>query len=135
MIRKKEAAHCVGAQKAAGNGALKSSPIPVTNSITKSGGAQVEISGYLHAGEENALPMKELKRLTGLTSREVRQCIQIERLRAVPIVAAPRGGYFLANTGPELSRFVRSMRHRAGEILKVASALEGVYEPEKTDGI
>lgn len=83
------------------------------------------VSGYLSAGIENGLLLRELSALTGLSTREVRRQIQRERLAGVPILSDNQNGYYLAGDDLEVARFVRSMRHRAREILKVANAVEG----------
>lgn len=93
------------------------------------------VSEYLHPGGENAVSMRELRSLTGLSARAVRQSIQLERLEGVPIVTSHPGGYYLAESDMDLARFVRSMRHRAGEILKVAAAVEGKHEPKQKSEI
>ncbi len=94
----------------------------------KAAGPQVVISEYLHPGGETALSMGELKALTGLPAREVRRFIQLERLKGVPIVTGHTGGYYIAESERDLARFVRSMRHRANEILRVAEAIERTGE-------
>ncbi len=90
------------------------------------------VSKYLHVGAENALPIGDLKALIGLSGREVRRLIQSERLTGVPILSDCRNGYFLAGDDIELQQFVRSMRRRAGEIIKVAEAVE--RKGVETDG-
>lgn len=125
MNNKKEAASMRQHGKRQGTGTLEVPSVPTQNSTTEAAGPQVEISGYLHAGEENAMSMRELKALTGLPSREVRRLIQLERLQKTQIVTTPRGGYHLAANEGERQRFFRSMRHRAGEILRVVAAMEG----------
>lgn len=83
------------------------------------------VSDYLHIGAENALTIRELKALLGLPGREVRRLIQVERLRGVPILSDCCNGYYLAGNDAELARFIGSMRRRAGEIMRVADAVEG----------
>lgn len=82
------------------------------------------ISGYLGAGIENALLLRELEALTGMNPREIRRQIQLERLTGVPILSDTLHGYYLAADDWEVTQFVRSMRKRAREILKVAQAVE-----------
>lgn len=83
------------------------------------------VSDYLHIGAANALTIRELKALLGMPGREVRRLIQAERLRGVPILSDNRNGYYLAGDDAELTRFIGSMRRRAGEIMRVANAVEG----------
>lgn len=82
------------------------------------------ISDYLMHGAVNAVPLRELCRLTGLDERAVRVKIHKERLAGVPILSNCRTGYYLAGTNAEKDRCVKSMLHRAAEIAKAASAIE-----------
>ena len=82
------------------------------------------ISQFLLAGAERGLHLRDLVRLTGRTEREVRQMIQAERLRGIPILADNKSGYYLPSNDEEKAAFVRSMRHRADEIHKAAEAVE-----------
>ena len=103
------------------------SAISTKDSTTKAAGSQVTISGFLHVGRENALPLVALCQLTGMDGRQVRLCIQRERLKGVPILSDNQSGYYLPENEREVREFVRSMRHRAGEIEKAAGIIEGVY--------
>lgn len=84
-----------------------------------------QISMFLLPGRSNAVPLAQLCSLTGLDGRTVRQMIASERLRGVPVLSDNSSGYFLPADESERAQFVRSMRHRAGEILRVADAVEG----------
>ena len=86
--------------------------------------AEQAISGLLSIGRENAVSRRELEAMTGLDGRTVRLLIERERRAGVPILADNATGYFLPATEDEKAAFVRSMRHRAGEILKTASVIE-----------
>ena len=83
------------------------------------------ISRYLSEGCENGLHLQDLVRITGYTEREVRQQIHMERRQHIPILGNNRNGYYLPSTPQERAACVRSMRHRAGEILAAARAIEG----------
>ena len=106
---------------------FRGSAISTKDSITKAAGAQVTISGFLHIGRGNALPLRDLCRLTGMDGRQVRLMIQQERLKGVPILSDNQNGYYLPENEWEVREFVRSMRHRAGEIEKAAGVIEGAY--------
>jgi hypothetical protein len=54
----------------------------------------------------------------------VRTLIQAERLSGTPILSDNRVGYFLPANDEERRRFIRSMKHRAREIERVADAIE-----------
>lgn len=128
MIDKKKAstssAKRVEAKETAG---FHGSAISTKDSTTKPAGVQVTISGFLHIGRENALPLVALCQLTGMDGRQVRLTIQRERLKGVPILSDNQSGYYLPADEREVQEFVRSMRHRAGEIEKAAGIIEGVY--------
>lgn len=87
--------------------------------------AQGGIAELLSPGRENAISRRDLETMTGLNGRTVRLMIQKERLARAPILADNSTGYFLPESEDERAAFVRSMRHRAGEILRTAEAVEG----------
>ncbi len=95
------------------------------NSHTNFTTGQGPISRYLLKGQENGLHLQDLVKITGLTEREVRQQIHRERRQHIPILSNNRDGYFLPGNPQERASCVRSMRHRAGEILAAAKAIEG----------
>ncbi len=85
---------------------------------------KAQIASLLSPGQENAVPLRELESLTGYDSRTIRIMIQRERLNGTPILSDNLSGYFLPATLDEQRRCIRSMRHRAEEIRKVAEAIE-----------
>lgn len=87
-------------------------------------GGQRKVADLLSHGRENAIPRRELERLTGLDGRTVRLMIERERREGRPILADNATGYYLPATEHERAACVRSMRHRAGEIMKSAQAIE-----------
>lgn len=91
----------------------------------ESNNQSTKISSLLNVGKVNAIPLKHLTSITGLNGRTVRLMIATERLSGIPICADNATGYFLPANEAERDAFVRSMRHRAGEIERVADALEG----------
>lgn len=82
------------------------------------------ISQYLLAGAGRGLHLRDLVKLTGRTEREVRQMIQAERLRGIPILSDNQNGYFLPSDEAEKASFVRSMRRRGDEIHRAAEAVD-----------
>ena len=86
---------------------------------------QTGISSLLMHGAENAVPRRHLRQLTGLSDRDLRRRIQMERLSGIPILADNSSGYYLPADRTELDMFVRSMRSRSREIAAVAAAAEG----------
>ena len=91
---------------------------------TQGPGGQRKIADLLSYGQENAIPRRHLEKLTGLDGRTVRLMIERERHEGVPILADNVTGYYLPATEHERAACVRSMRHRAGEIMKSARAIE-----------
>lgn len=84
----------------------------------------MRIADFLNHGQANAIPMSHIKAMTGKKSRNIRRMISAERLAGVPILSDNSTGYFLAGDEGERERFVRSMRHRAREIERIANAIE-----------
>lgn len=84
--------------------------------------ARIQISDFLGCGEENAVPLRHLKLVTGLDGRTIRLEIERERRGGVPILS-DGGGYYLPGNHSELERFVQSMLRRAREIEITARAV------------
>lgn len=99
-----------------------------SNSVA--GQFKILISDYLSCGQENAIPLRHLKKETGLDGRTVRRMISDERLSGVPILADCSSGYFLPANEDERRRCVRSMKHRAREIERAAEAIEVAEVPQ-----
>ena len=85
---------------------------------------QRSIADLLGVRRENAITRRDLERLTGLDGRSVRLLIERERRAGTPILADSTNGYYLPATDDERAARVRSLRHRAREILLTAKALE-----------
>lgn len=96
---------------------------PAFQSTTRSPGGQRRVADFLSRCRENAIPRRDLERLTKLAPREVSLAVERERRAGVPILADGRG-YFLPASEEERAECVRSLRHRAGEILTTARAVE-----------
>ena len=82
------------------------------------------ISRLLSHGRANAAPLRHLTAMTKLDGRTVRAMIAEERLAGMPILSDNSTGYFLPASEDEKARFIRSMKHRAGEIMRVAKSIE-----------
>lgn len=87
-------------------------------------GGQRKIADLLSYGQENGLHLRDLVKLTGWPEREVRAQIHRERRKHIPILSNNRDGYYLPGDEQERAACVRSMRHRAAEILAAAKAIE-----------
>lgn len=84
----------------------------------------MKIADLLGHGQSNAVPLRDLTRITGLDGRTIRVMIAAERRAGAAILSDNAAGYFLPANEEEKKRFVRSMRHRAKEILNAADAVE-----------
>lgn len=84
----------------------------------------MKIADLLRYGQANATPLKELEHMTGLNGRTIRALIAAERKAGAAILSDNVTGYYLPANEEEKARFVRSMRHRAKEILCAADAVE-----------
>lgn len=82
------------------------------------------VSRYLLRGQENAVSLRYLEKMLNHSGREVRRIIERERRSGVPILADNITGYYLPADERERAACVRSMRHRAGEIMRTAQAIE-----------
>lgn len=120
MIDKKENARPAGgtAGQAAENNAGRK--IPHNDYTTGTG----PISRLLSHGRKNAVPLRHLTAMTKLDGRTVRAMIAAERLAGVPILSDNSTGYYLPGDDAEKVQFIRSMKHRAGEIMRVAKSIE-----------
>ena len=98
--------------------------IPMFDCTTAGADRQRKVSELLNRGRENAVPLRHLKKLLEVDERTVRLMIERERHEGVPILADNVTGYYLPATEHERAACVRSMRHRAGEIMKSARAIE-----------
>ena len=97
---------------------------PYGNYTTTQNDGQGAISRLLMAGSENGLHLQDLVHLTEEDQRTVRKLIHQERRRGVPILSDNASGYFLPGSQQEWEACVRSLRHRAKEILAAARAIE-----------
>ena len=98
--------------------------IPMPDCNTAAADRQIKISAFLSHGQENAIPRRELEKLTGMDGRTVRLMIEQERRGGTPICTNNLTGYYLPATEEEKTTCVRSLRHRAGEIMRTARAIE-----------
>lgn len=110
-------------REAVGTTACKAS-LPTCNCTPNVAPGQPAIADYLGHGQGAAITRRDLENMTGLDGRKVREVIQQERLNGIPILSDNQSGYFLPVDEAEAERFVKSMRGRAREILKVARAVE-----------
>lgn len=122
--RKEEARRDAATSKRAKGESHWASGNPYGNYTTTQSGGQGTISRLLMEGSENGLHLQDLVRLTGEDQRTVRRMIHEERRQGVPILSDNASGYFLPGSQQEREACVRSLRHRAKEILAAARAIE-----------
>lgn len=91
----------------------------------------MKIADLLRYGQANAVPLRDLAGITGLDGRTVRAMISAERRAGAAILSDNATGYYLPANEEEKARFVRSMRHRAQEILSAADAVEKTNQTKK----
>lgn len=92
------------------------------HSTISAGEMQERILKLLRVGEANALTLRDLTNVTEADGRRVREAIRRLRLDGVPVVSGD-SGYWISGSPGETRRFVRQMRSRAREILRVARAV------------
>lgn len=124
MSRKKKARPDAATSRRAGQEKQQASGNSYYKHTTQGPGGQRKIADLLSYGQENAIPRRHLEKLTGLDGRMVRLMIERERREGVPILADNATGYYLPATEYERAACVRSMRHRAAEIMRTARAIE-----------
>lgn len=112
------------AERAAAEMTTCRASFPISNCTTAAAGRQRKVSDLLSHGRENAVPLRHLKKLLEVDGRTVRLMIERERRDGMPICADNATGYYLPSTEDEKAACVRSMRHRAREIMKTARAIE-----------
>ena len=93
----------------------------------------MKLSDILCYGEDFPTTSQELQTITGMTGTQIRQTVHRERLNGLPILS-DGAGYYLADSEDEKQRFVRSMRHRAQEILRAANAVSKAKIPGSERG-
>lgn len=126
MTEKKKARRDAATSKRAEMETSRAGKNPHIDFTTRKG----PISRYLLEGSENGLHLRDLVKITGWSEREIRQQIHLERRQHIPILSDNKNGYFLPGSPQERAYCVRSMRHRAGEILAAAKAIEEYPEVE-----
>lgn len=92
------------------------------------------IKDYIFKGEENAVSLSELCRITGLENRTLRLVIETER-RNGTVICSSVNGYFYPETEQELQAYVHQERARASSIkagLRAAERLLKEWKGEQT---
>ena len=125
MSEKEKPAHGGNRERATETAAFGRAAISCSYSTTATADRQSGfIASLLPYGAENGLTLKDLERITGYPGRTIRKAIESERRAGALIISDNRNGYYLTDDPGEAQRFARSMRHRAGEILRTVRAIE-----------
>lgn len=87
---------------------------------------KTSIFDMLPVGAECAISRRTLVALTGLSDRQLRRKIALERKAGALILSTTEGGggYYRAASADELRRYVRSMHSRSKETLAAIRAAE-----------
>ena len=103
----------------------------------QSGKADFQIAGMLPFGKDNAVTTQELMRLTGCGSvRELRQRIASAREQGAIICSGSGKGYWRPKDRQEIEQFIKTMKARALNTLKVIrSASQVLKVPEGQQSI
>ena len=111
--------------------------IPQKYPTTTANKSQFQIENFLLRGQDNALSVSTLERITGRSARRIGAAVQDARRRGVPVISLQSGGFFLAASEEERSRCLRSLRHRRAETDWTIFALERARiedDYEQTEG-
>lgn len=123
----KESAHSIVAatERASGTAAFCKTTISYLDSSMSECDRQPKIADMLSAGQENAVPLRDLCSMTGFNGRMVRRMVEQERRAGIPILSSVGGvtGYYLPANPAEVERFAKSMFSRAREIALTANAV------------
>ena len=82
------------------------------------------IENLLLYGPENGQTLRDLVHITQWPERAIRKEIEVERRAGALIISDNAHGYYLTDDPVEAQKFARSMRHRAGQIIRTARAVE-----------
>lgn len=96
----------------------------------------MNIENLIPRGAENAVPMRDLAKVSGLTERGVRKAIERMRRNGV-VICSGDGGYYLPANTAELSDYLNRMTKRAETTflcLQSARALLRKFDGQMTLG-
>lgn len=77
----------------------------------------MNIADFIPLGMKNAITREELRKLTGLNDRQIREMISQKR-REIPIISLDNKGYFIPTKEekPLVEKWVNQEKHRAKSI-------------------
>ena len=118
-------AHGGNRERAAEMAAMAGATFSHDDFTTDAGRVQGFVEAFLPYGEQNAIPTRELVKLTGYRDARSLQA-QIERERAAGALIASKctegGGYFIPRSRAEIARYEATLRRRALSTLRTLRA-------------
>ena len=81
------------------------------------------IEDYIPNGRDNKISRESLSICTGLPDRHVRRLISEARMRGVPIVGDPAGGYYMAETDADIDLLLGELYSRINKLAHCAGAV------------
>lgn len=84
------------------------------------------IQAFLLEGEANAIPMRELAKLMGVSERQVRKLAERERNNGAFVISSDKGYFLLSSENPkyELNRYIHRMDARVSSNRKALRAMK-----------
>lgn len=84
------------------------------------------IQAFLLEGEANAIPMRELAKLMGVSERQVRKLAERERNNGAFVISSDKGYFLLSSENPkyELNRYIHRMNARVSSNRKALRAMK-----------
>ena len=82
------------------------------------------IENYIPVGRENKISRQSLSICTGLPDRTVRRLISDARMRGIPIVGDPAGGYYIAETEADIKLLLGELYSRIEKLAHCAGAVK-----------
>jgi predicted DNA-binding transcriptional regulator YafY len=82
------------------------------------------IENYIPAGRDNKISRQSLSICTGLPDRTVRRLISDARMRGIPIVGDPAGGYYMAETETDVRLLLSELNSRIEKLTHCAGAVK-----------
>lgn len=81
------------------------------------------VTEFISTGEENAISLAELCRITGMENRTLRAAIEKERQNGA-VICSSVNGYFFPETRSELQKYVHREQARSCSITRSLRAAE-----------
>ena len=84
------------------------------------------IQAFLLEAEANAIPMRELAKLMGVSERQVRKLAERERQNGAFVISSDKGYFLLSSENPkyELNRYIHRMNARVSSNRKAIRAMK-----------